>query len=261
MGKAPQRLSRWTDDVLGELIWDEADLCWTTHVHFAGQQVLLQLDPDNRDPNHEEQLAAIEPSRALLEGLRVAESQLRRQAADQLAEYVAEFQAELNLPQVDFADTLEVEAISLHECGELHYLSPGWLPGWRVTVYFNEDLSFGEAEMSECDESQRQPKLSSEEYRSRAEKFAAKVGGGRDLAVFQFHDDSPELSRVLQQAEIWGSIGDLGIDSASVVVSNPSGDGRLILAYTWEWLETNDEQAIAADLIRKLRESEEGQVI
>jgi hypothetical protein len=35
----------------------------------------------------------------------------------------------------------------VHGCGEIHYRSATFFPGQRVTVYFNEDLSFGDTEV------------------------------------------------------------------------------------------------------------------
>jgi hypothetical protein len=40
---------------------------------------------------------------------------------------------------------LELETISLHGCGELHYRSPEFFAECVVTVFFGEDLSFGDA--------------------------------------------------------------------------------------------------------------------
>jgi hypothetical protein len=42
-----------------------------------------------------------------------------------------------------------LQAVSIHGCGELHYRSPEFFPGWLVTVYFNERVSFGAAEVYE----------------------------------------------------------------------------------------------------------------
>ena len=54
------------------------------------------------------------------------------------------------LSQVDeFADSLELEQICLHGSGELHYRSAKFFPGWTITVYFEEDGSFGDVEAYE----------------------------------------------------------------------------------------------------------------
>jgi hypothetical protein len=83
----------------------------------------------------------------VVDDLQVVEPQLRRQAAKQIAQAVIEQQDEVELPEDDFADSLELECISLHGCGELHYRSSDFFPGQHVTVYFNKDLSFGDAEV------------------------------------------------------------------------------------------------------------------
>jgi hypothetical protein len=143
----PDRLTRWTDPVFGDLVWDEGDCVWIGRVEFAGRTVRLELDPDRKDPTQEEQLAVVEPSRIVLDALRGEESKLRRQAAKQIAEAIVEQQDEVELPEEDFTNTLELECISLHGCWELQYRSPDFFPGQHITVYFNEDLSFGDAEV------------------------------------------------------------------------------------------------------------------
>src|SRR5262249_24412263 len=143
------RLTQWTDPVFGDLVWDERSRAWTGRVEFAGRIVDLELDTDRKNPTREEQLAVMEPSRRVLEGLRAVEPELRGQAAKQAAEAVMQQQEDGDLPEEDFANSLELECISLHGCGELHYRSPDFFPGWLVTVYFNEDLSFGDAEVGD----------------------------------------------------------------------------------------------------------------
>jgi hypothetical protein len=49
----------------------------------------------------------------------------------------------------EFANSLELECVTLHGCGELHYRCPKFFPGRHVTVYFNEDVSFGGADVYE----------------------------------------------------------------------------------------------------------------
>jgi hypothetical protein len=149
MTRASDPLTRWTDPVLGDLAWDERTLVWIGRVQFRGRTVRLELDPDRTHPTREDQLAVIEPSRIVLKGLRDAEPDLRRQGAKQIAEAVIEQQDKVEVPKEMFADTLELEGISLHGSGELHYRSPTFFPGQRVTLYFNEDLSFGDAEVYE----------------------------------------------------------------------------------------------------------------
>jgi hypothetical protein len=153
MANKSARLQRWTDPVLGDLAWDDAEAVWNGSCEFGGQVVRLQLDPDNPDPTRDEQLAVIEPSRAVLDRLRQVELEFRRRAAAQIAAAVVSQQprgrGRVTLPEDRFAAGLELETISIHGCGELHYRSPEFFPGWRVTVYFNEDLSFGDAEVYE----------------------------------------------------------------------------------------------------------------
>ncbi len=145
MARASDRLTQWSDMVLGDLTWDEHALAWISRIRFGEWIVRLVLDPDRTHPTREDQLAVVESSRIMLEGLRDVEPVLRRQGAEQIAQAVIEQQDEVELPKEVLADTLELECISLHGSGELHYRSPVFFPGQRVTVYFNEDLSFGDA--------------------------------------------------------------------------------------------------------------------
>lgn len=145
MTEASDRLTRWTDPVFGDLVWEERSLAWVGRVEFEGRTVRLELDPDRTNPSREEQLAVVEPSRKLLHGLRTMEPELRRQTAKQVAEAVIQQKDDVKLPADEFENTLELECISLHGCGELHYRSPDFFPGLHVTVFFNEDLSFGDS--------------------------------------------------------------------------------------------------------------------
>jgi hypothetical protein len=109
----------------------------------------LELDPDNANAGRDEQLAVIEPSRRAWQELACVEPRLRQQAARQIAEAVASQDSELRLPQERFAGNLELQLISLHGCGELHYRSSEFFPGLRITIFFGEDLSFGDAAVYE----------------------------------------------------------------------------------------------------------------
>lgn len=149
MAKSAGCLTHWSDPVLGELVWDQANSVWTGSLSFVGRAVRLELDPDRKNPTRDEQLAVVEASRKTLAALEKVEPKLRRQAAREIAEAVASQGSRSRLPQRRFADTLELEIVSLHGCGELHYRSPEFFPGWRVTIYFDEDLSFGDAEVYE----------------------------------------------------------------------------------------------------------------
>jgi hypothetical protein len=152
MVDASGRLQRWTDPMLGEFSWDEAGKVWNGSCEFNGRVVRLQLDPDNTAPTRDEQLAVFEPSRPILGRLRAVEPEFRRRAATQIAAAIVSQQprrGRVTLPEGRFADGLELEAVSIHGCGELHYRSPEFFPGWQVTIYFNTDLSFGDAEVYE----------------------------------------------------------------------------------------------------------------
>lgn len=144
-------LAEWTDPVLGPFEWDVAGRVWNGACEFRGRVVPLQLDPDRREPNRQEQMAVFEPARVVLARLREAEPGLRRQAAEQIAAAVTSQQDDgpglVTLPQARFADELELEAVSIHGCGELYYRSHEFFPGSLVTVYFENDLSFGDAEV------------------------------------------------------------------------------------------------------------------
>jgi hypothetical protein len=144
---------QWADPVLGDLAWDEAGKVWVGSCDFNGRAVRLELDPDHTNPTRDIQLAVLSPSRSILDRLRQVELQFRRQAAEQIAEAVVCQQLQdrrgLALPEARFADGLQLEMISIHGCGELHYRSPEFFPDWVVTIFFNDDLSFGDAEVYE----------------------------------------------------------------------------------------------------------------
>ena len=152
MAKASGRLQRWTDSVLGHFTWDERGV-WNGSCEFNDRTVRLELDPDNTDPSREEQLAVFELSRPVLAQLREVEPEFRRRAVEQIAAAVVAQQprgrGRVTLPKDRFAAGLELETVSIHGCGELHYRSPEFFPGWVVTVYFDEDQSFGDAEVYE----------------------------------------------------------------------------------------------------------------
>jgi hypothetical protein len=46
MAEATDRLTRWDDPVLGELLWDERTLAWVGCVVVTGRTVRLVLDAD-----------------------------------------------------------------------------------------------------------------------------------------------------------------------------------------------------------------------
>jgi len=144
---SPEKLMRWTDSELGELTWEDG--VWVGRTQFGGREVRLEIDPDRKAPTLDEQLAAIKPARHLLAALRAAEPELRRQASAQIAEAVAEQRPVPDLLGDRFAATLALESVCLHGCGELHYRSAEFFPGELITVYFNDDLSFGDAEVYE----------------------------------------------------------------------------------------------------------------
>jgi hypothetical protein len=149
MPDSSDKLSQWTDPELGALEWDDEDDVWVARTPFGGREVRLTLGPGVNDPSRDEQLATIGPSGKQLVALRQAEEELRRRAAEQIAEAVEEQQSEIQLPRDRFAATLTLESVSLHGSGELHYRSDEFFPGQRITVYFEDDLSFGGAEVYE----------------------------------------------------------------------------------------------------------------
>lgn len=145
-------LDRRHDPVFGEMTWDTDDLAWKGLVRFGHRTVSISLDPGLTAPSAAEQLAVIEPARRLFDGLPVVELELQRQAAVQIAEAVAEQDAEqeenAELLLSRFAASLELEEISLQDCGgALHYRSPEFFPGQHVTIFFDEVLAFGGAEV------------------------------------------------------------------------------------------------------------------
>jgi hypothetical protein len=152
MAKSSGLLEQWTDAVLGDFTWGSG--MWNGSCEFNGRTVRLQLDPDSPHPTREEQLDVFEPSRPILARLRDVEPEFRRQAARQISAAVVSQSSRgrwrVTLSEARFADGLELQTVSIHKCGELHYQSPEFFPGWVVTVYFNEGVSFGDAEVYEA---------------------------------------------------------------------------------------------------------------
>jgi hypothetical protein len=111
-------------------------------MEIAGRSVPLTLDPGLHDPDLGAQIAIIEPAASLLGRLPGIEAKLRQQAAKEVAETVVEQQDETELPIDDFANSLELEHISVCGGAGLHYRSPEIFPGHMVTIYVNPDLSF-----------------------------------------------------------------------------------------------------------------------
>jgi hypothetical protein len=144
-------VQRWTDSILGDFNWQNG--VWNGSCEFHKRPVPLQLDPDNTNPTQEEQLAIFELSRPILDRLREVEPEFRRKAAEQIASAVISqqprSQKQASLPKEPFSDDLDLQIISIHGCGELHYHSPKFFPGWVVTIYFTEGITFGGAEVDE----------------------------------------------------------------------------------------------------------------
>ena len=132
-------LSRWTDAGFGDLLW--AGDNWVGRVPFYGRDVRATIGTDREISTRDDQLDAIAVARRLLADVRSAEPELRRQAAEQIAEAVAEQWPDVGLPRTEFAITVVIEAVSLHGSGELHYQSEACFPGKRITVFFDGDLS------------------------------------------------------------------------------------------------------------------------
>lgn len=135
MADASERLARWTDPQLGELAWDDHEQEWTGRFEFAGRLVPLSIDTGLREPDRGEQLAVIGPAAALVVRLPAAEPELRRQAAKEVAEAVAEQQDEVELTAHEFAVSLELDRICVAVGAALYYRSPEFFPGHVVTVY------------------------------------------------------------------------------------------------------------------------------
>ena len=148
------RLLRWHDPALGELLWQEHGRRWTTTLSLGGRDVPLELKPDSdlspgsHGATPEQQRAVIETWRNLPEGLPAVEPILRRQAAREVAQAVADYGAENELPQEEFADGLKLAVIVLwHDLGELDYRSAFFSDATPIRVIFNLDLSFREVEV------------------------------------------------------------------------------------------------------------------
>lgn len=139
-------LDRWSDPLFGDLTWRAADQVWIGEARFGRRLVRVSLDPDRTSRTAAEQVEFIAPARRLYDGLPAVERELRRQAAAQIAEAIAEQDEDAELPREAFADALELEAVCLHaRGGALHYRSPEFFPGQRITIFFDEVLAFGDA--------------------------------------------------------------------------------------------------------------------
>ncbi|MBV9866773.1 MAG: hypothetical protein JO316_15570 [Abitibacteriaceae bacterium] len=150
MADSSQLLASWVDPVLGELVWEGTG--WGGTVEISGRRVRLWLDPDRATPTRQEQLAVIAASSALLAGVRKVEPEFRRRLAHELAQAVGsqateEVAAEAVAAVDELVAALELEEVSLHGSGELHYHdgSGKFFPSDELfTVYFSEDLTYDE---------------------------------------------------------------------------------------------------------------------
>jgi len=150
MADSSELLASWIDPVLGELVWEGTG--WVGTVEMSGRSVRLWLDPDRTTPTRQEQLAIIEASGALLVGVRKVEPEFRRRLARELAQAVGsqateEVAAEAMAAVDELAAALELEDVSLHGSGELHYrdASGKFFPSDELfNVYFSEDLTYDE---------------------------------------------------------------------------------------------------------------------
>jgi hypothetical protein len=136
-------LGHLVDPVLGELVWDGC--CWTGIAVIAGRRVRLVLEPDRREPTSSDQIAIVEASRDRVRTIELHEPALRDAAARELARHVTGSAARI-------ASGLELEAISLHGSGGLHYRdrTPGGFTGLTITVYFDADMAFAGVETYEA---------------------------------------------------------------------------------------------------------------
>lgn len=102
--------------------------------------------------------------------------------------------------------------------------------------------------------------LSPEEYQARAEAHAERVAEAVRVAAERLQGEPGYAGSALTAAVVWREIPGLPIDGAAVAVPKPSGQGRLIWSYTWDWLAAHPEPAVADDLVAKVRDAaaEEG---
>jgi hypothetical protein len=54
MATPQERLARWSDPVLGELVWDEASRTWRGTTTLAGRVVRLSLEALQRAPSRDD---------------------------------------------------------------------------------------------------------------------------------------------------------------------------------------------------------------
>lgn len=90
------------------------------------------------------------------------------------------------------------------------------------------------------------------------QECANRVSRALQTALEQLRGEPGYAGAALGAAQVWDEIPGLEIDATAVVVPNPSGRGRLIISYTWDWLEANPEEAIVANLVARVRQAAEG---
>ena len=152
MSESAEYILRHVDRTFGALEWHEDDSCWETRIPFKGQTVSVDVyaGEGTTDPSPEEQLEAIETARKYLEELPEVELSLRGRASGEIVEAVKSQGVNGSHPEEQISDGLELHSISLHAGGmALHYRNPESLPGWTVTIYGSEDLSFSGVDMWE----------------------------------------------------------------------------------------------------------------
>lgn len=136
----------WTDPVLGTLRWSEVDLSWKGQGEVAGARITLSVDVDRSDPTREDQLGCLKAAGLLFQAVQQKEAGIRREAALQIVEDVADQGA---LDPAAFERSLALEEVALHGSGELYYRCKAFFPDQVMTVFFSETAEFEQAEICE----------------------------------------------------------------------------------------------------------------
>lgn len=84
MARTEELLTQNRDPVLGELSWRTSE--WVGNIEFGPHRVRLLIDLDEEDHSRERQIESIAYAKALLPRVLKNEAQLRRQAAEEIAE-------------------------------------------------------------------------------------------------------------------------------------------------------------------------------
>ncbi|RTD98565.1 hypothetical protein EJO68_04115 [Variovorax atrisoli] len=154
MAHAEELLAENLDPVLGSLFWETSE--WVGDIQVGTHHVRLLIDLDEEDHSRERQIESIAYAKALLPKVLKNEAQLRRQAADEIAEAAGSEASEEDrrryASEVDSAAAAmepQVLCISFPDGGylECRDATQAFYGASTVVIRFDDEGNYEEAEV------------------------------------------------------------------------------------------------------------------